>query len=35
MQQLSENIAAGEITLSDELMAEIDQVHNQYPDPAP
>jgi hypothetical protein len=21
--------------LSDELMAEIEQVHNQYPDPAP
>ena len=35
MQQLSENIAAGDITLSDELMAEIEQVHNQYPDPAP
>jgi aryl-alcohol dehydrogenase-like predicted oxidoreductase len=35
MEQLSENIAAGEITLSDELLVEIEQVHNQYPDPAP
>ena len=35
MDQLAENIAAGELTLSDAMLADIDQVHNQYPDPAP
>ena len=35
MQQLKENIDAVELTLSDEVMAEIEAVHNCYPDPAP
>ena len=35
MDQLRENIDAVEIELSKELCAEIDAVHNQYPDPAP
>ncbi len=33
--QLDENMAAGEVQLSDELMAEIDAIHLRYPDPAP
>ena len=33
--QLKENIDAVDITLSDEVLAEIDAVHNCYPDPAP
>jgi len=35
MAQLDEDIAAGDVTLSDELLAEIDQIHQRYPDPAP
>ena len=35
MQQLKENIDAIDITLSDEVLAQIDAVHNCYPDPAP
>ena len=35
MKQLKENIDAVDITLSDEVLAEIDAVHNCYPDPAP
>lgn len=35
MTQLKENIDAVDITLSDEVLAEIDAVHNYYPDPAP
>jgi aryl-alcohol dehydrogenase-like predicted oxidoreductase len=35
MTQLKENIDAVDITLSDEVLAEIDAVHNCYPDPAP
>ena len=35
MQQLSENIAAVDLELSKEVMAEIEAIHNQYPDPAP
>mgnify|MGYP003344803042 CR=1 FL=1 len=35
MEQLKENIDAINITLSDEVLAQIDAVHNCYPDPAP
>ena len=35
MAQLKENIDAIELTLSDEVLAEIEAVHNRYPDPAP
>ena len=35
MEQLKENIDAVEITLSDQVIAEIEAVHNCYPDPAP
>ena len=35
MEQLKENIAAVELTLSEDVMAEINAIHNQYPDPAP
>jgi aryl-alcohol dehydrogenase-like predicted oxidoreductase len=35
MEQLKENIDAAEVVLSDEVMAEIEDVHNAYPDPAP
>ena len=35
MTQLKENIDAVDITFSDEVLAEIDAVHNCYPDPAP
>ena len=35
MEQLKENIDAVEITLSDQAIAEIEAVHNCYPDPAP
>jgi len=35
MQQLEENIAAVEVVLSKEVLAEIEAIHNQYPDPAP
>ena len=35
MDQLSENIDAGEVELSKDLLAEIEVVHSQYPDPAP
>lgn len=35
MEQLKENIDAIDITLSDEVLAQIDAVHNCYPDPAP
>jgi len=35
MPQLEENIASAAITLSDEILAEIDAVHNRIPNPAP
>jgi aryl-alcohol dehydrogenase-like predicted oxidoreductase len=35
MDQLSENIDAGDVELSKDLLAEIEVVHSQYPDPAP
>ena len=35
LEQLKENIDAAEITLSNEVLAEIQSVHNQYSDPAP
>ena len=35
MEQLKENIDAVEVVLSDEVMAEIEDIHNRYPDPAP
>jgi aryl-alcohol dehydrogenase-like predicted oxidoreductase len=35
MEQLKENIDAAEITLSEEVIAEIEAVHHCYPDPAP
>lgn len=35
MEQLKENIDAAEVVLSEEVMAEIEDVHNCYPDPAP
>jgi aryl-alcohol dehydrogenase-like predicted oxidoreductase len=35
MEQLKENIEAVELSLSDEVMADINAIHNQYPDPAP
>jgi len=35
MEQLKENIDAVELKLSDDIMAEIDAVHDCYPDPAP
>ena len=35
MPQLEENIATADVTLSDEILAEIDAVHNQIPNPAP
>lgn len=33
--QLKENIASAAITLSDEILSEIDTVHNRIPNPAP
>jgi len=33
--QLAENIATATVTLSDEILAEIDAVHNRMPNPAP
>jgi aryl-alcohol dehydrogenase-like predicted oxidoreductase len=35
IEQLKENIDAVDITLCDEVLAEIEAVHNCYPDPAP
>ena len=35
IQQLCENIEAVNVTLSKEVLAEIEAIHNQYPDPAP
>tara|TARA_B110000285_G_scaffold108068_1_gene122773 strand:+ start:11137 stop:12213 length:1077 start_codon:yes stop_codon:yes gene_type:complete len=35
MDQLRENIDAVDVSVSKELLAEINEVHNQYPDPAP
>ena len=35
MQQLSENIEAVNVKLSEEVLAEIEAIHNRYPDPAP
>ncbi len=35
MDQLCENIDAVDVSVSKELLAEINEVHNQYPDPAP
>jgi len=35
MAQLKENIDAVELSLSDEVLAEIEAIHNRYPDPAP
>ena len=35
MSQLEENIATVDVTLSNDILAEIDAVHNQMPNPAP
>lgn len=35
MDQLRENIDAVDVSVSKKLLAEINEVHNQYPDPAP
>ena len=35
MEQLKENIDTAGITLSAEILAEIDEVHNRIPNPAP
>ncbi len=35
MAQLRENIAAAEVTLSAELLADIERIHLQFPNPAP
>lgn len=35
MDQLKENIASIDVALSDEVLAEIEDVHNQIPNPAP
>ena len=35
MEQLAENIATADVTLSADILAEIDAVHNQMPNPAP
>ena len=33
--QLKENIASIEVTLSTEILQQIEEVHNQIPNPAP
>ena len=35
MEQLAENIATADVTLSADILAEIDAVHNRIPNPAP
>lgn len=35
MEQLRENMASIDVTLSDEVLAEIDAIHARYPNPAP
>jgi aryl-alcohol dehydrogenase-like predicted oxidoreductase len=35
MPQLKENIGSAEITLSQEILKEIDAVHDRMPNPAP
>ena len=35
MSQLKENIGSNEVQLSDELIREINEVHEQMPNPAP
>jgi aryl-alcohol dehydrogenase-like predicted oxidoreductase len=35
MAQLQENLSAAQVTLSPELLAEIERIYLQYPDPAP
>jgi aryl-alcohol dehydrogenase-like predicted oxidoreductase len=35
MKQLEENISSIEVDLSDELLNEIESIHNNIPDPSP
>jgi aryl-alcohol dehydrogenase-like predicted oxidoreductase len=35
MQQLKENIDSIDIQLSDEVLRDISEIHDKYPDPAP
>jgi aryl-alcohol dehydrogenase-like predicted oxidoreductase len=35
LQQLKENLSSAEITLSVETLAQIETVHQRYPNPAP
>jgi aryl-alcohol dehydrogenase-like predicted oxidoreductase len=35
MQQLKENIASVELSLSSETLENIEQIHQQYPNPCP
>ena len=35
MEQLKENISSVEISLTKEIIAEIDEVHAKYPNPTP
>jgi aryl-alcohol dehydrogenase-like predicted oxidoreductase len=35
MQQLSSNIASVDLQLSDEVLAEIEAIHQRYPNPSP
>jgi aryl-alcohol dehydrogenase-like predicted oxidoreductase len=35
MEQLKENIGSIDLELNDEIMQEIEAVHNLYPNPAP
>ena len=35
MEQLAENIATADVTLSADILAEIDAVHNRMPNPSP
>jgi len=35
MAQLAENIAIADVTLSEDILAEIDAVHNRMPNPSP
>jgi aryl-alcohol dehydrogenase (NADP+) len=35
MEQLKENLSSVEVTLDKDILAEIDAVHAQYPNPTP
>ena len=35
MEQLKENIESVDVVLSDEILKEIDEIHQQIPNPAP